>query len=78
MHPIIQERGLPGSIIHSDEWRAYTSIAEHINFAHEIVNHRRNIVNPDNNAHTQAVESLWNKFKRRCKEIMGTSQDALS
>lgn len=52
LHPIIQDRVRPGSIIHSDEWRAYTSIAERLNFAHETLNHKRNFINPHNNAHT--------------------------
>ena len=44
--PIIQSVARPGSIIHSDQWRAYRGI-QGMGFAHKTVIHSVNFVEPD-------------------------------
>jgi IS1 family transposase len=51
--PIIQIAVLPGSMIVSDEWRAYRGIANLPgNYQHQTVNHNQNFVDPLKGAHT--------------------------
>lgn len=47
-----------GSVIHSDEWRAYSSLTTE-GFSHETVNHQQHFVNQTTGTHTQAVERSW-------------------
>lgn len=75
--PIIRNICRTGTIIWSDEWRSYNNIGDN-NYDHLTVNHRYNFVNPVNGVHTQAIESLWNKLKRRLKAVMGASPDILA
>ncbi|KAG0423418.1 hypothetical protein DMUE_6148, partial [Dictyocoela muelleri] len=74
--PIIADVCRQGTIIWSDEWRSYRNI-ENIGFNHLTVNHSLNFVNPINGCHTQHIESLWNKLKRRIKNLMGVKHDML-
>jgi len=38
---------------------------------HETVNHKINFVNPKTGAHTQNIESYWNKVKLKIKKRKG-------
>ena len=69
--PIISTVCLPGTIIHSDQWAAYRNIASSLNFIHQTVNHTTNFVDPVSGAHTQSIESYWNKIKLRIKKSKG-------
>ena len=60
---IILEHVEVGSIIHTDEWRAYNSLSDH-GFIHQTVNHSQNFVNPDTGVHTNLIESSWWSLKR--------------
>ena len=72
----------PGSTIASDMWAAYNRIDQlHIDYnlpvayRHIQVNHSTNFVNSLNpDAHTQSIESLWQKFKSRHKRHYGTAE----
>ena len=63
----------PGTIIHSDQWRAYNSIQSELNLQHGSVNHSVNFIDPDTGVHTQTIESYWAKAKYRFKEMKGVS-----
>ena len=60
--PIIQSHVAPGSVVHSDQWRAYSQVSTlpAVN-AHHTVNHSLNFVDPTTGVHTQHVESYWNR-----------------
>ena len=51
---IIQQYVLPGTLIITDEWRAYSSLSN-LGYGHQTVNHSQQFVNPINGAHTQNV-----------------------
>jgi transposase-like protein len=70
----------PGSMIISDCWKGYNQfdrapLDQH--FPHLTVNHSENFVDPDTEAHTQTVESMWSSAKRRFKARNGTHRSLL-
>ena len=74
--PIISTVVQPGSIIHSDEWRAYRNIQGQ-GYVHRTVNHSLNFVDPQSGVHTQTIESYWNKHKSHLKTMRGCRRDFL-
>lgn len=48
----------PGSVITSDEWKAYNFLSSN-GFIHYTVNHSQEFVNHLTGAHTQRIESMW-------------------
>ena len=77
MLPIIERIARPGSIIHSDQWRAYPSIYQRLQLDHGTVDHSLNFVDPETVVHTQAVEQYEVKAKQKFKTMKGVSADAL-
>ena len=62
--PIMEKRVKPGTEIHSDKWKAYGKLKEHLHCsAHFTVNHKYNYANPWTGAHTQTIESSWKHCK---------------
>ena len=51
-----------GSIIHTDEWRAYSRLCE-LGYTHATVNHSERFVSPEG-VHTQRIESQWRQIRR--------------
>ena len=70
LKPLITRYVRPGSIIHSDEWRAYSNL-QSLGYKHDTVNHSLNFVSPQTGVHTQNVESYWSKNKLRVKKMKG-------
>ena len=60
--PLIKKWIAPGSIIHSDCWKAYSGLTK-IGYTHVTVNHSKEFVNRDNAACTNAIESDWRHAK---------------
>ena len=54
--PLIAEWCLPGTIIVSDGWPAYSGIEEVLGFKHEVVVHENYFVDPETGIHTNNVE----------------------
>ena len=52
----------PGTIIHSDCWKAYSGLKEE-GYEHFTVNHSETFVDPDTGAHSNSVEGMWQKLK---------------
>ena len=70
--PIIRNHVAPGTIVHSDQWRAYNRVANLQPVAtHQTVNHSVNFVDPMTGVHTQHVESYWNRVKVKLKRMRG-------
>ena len=60
--PIIQRWVKPGTKIHSDCWKAYSSL-ESLGYEHVMVNHSKEFYNKENNACTNTIESCWRAVK---------------
>jgi hypothetical protein len=56
--PIITWECGQGSVIHSDEWPAYSTLKV-LGFIHSTVNHQENYVNPASGTNTQGIERSW-------------------
>ena len=67
--PIIQANVAPESVVHSNQWRAYTRLPT-IN-THHTVNQSLNFVDPVTGVHTQHAESYWNRVKLKLKAMKG-------
>ena len=66
--PIIQAHTAPNTIIHSDDWRAYSQVSTLPTVAsHSVVNHSLHFVDPTTGTHTQNVESYWSRAKVKLK-----------
>ena len=80
LHEIIKQVILPGSIVMTDKWKAYTGIDKipGMRLTHLIVNHSRNFVDPTTGANTQSIESQWNQLKRANKRRCGTDRRMIS
>ena len=62
-------------------WRAYENISSLRNgqYLHDIVVHEYNFVHPDHmDIHTQNIENLWGRMKRKFKRMCGTSETLFS
>jgi len=73
--PIIARTVRSGSIIHSDEWKAYNAISKCGEYEHKKVVHKYNFVDPQTGVHTQNVESFNNKIKYQIKMAKGVTTD---
>ena len=77
LEPLIRQWCLPGTHIISDGWRAYNNIGQlnggvHL---HDVVVHQQNCVDqvhPD--IHTQNVENLWMRAKRKLRRQFGKTR----
>lgn len=77
LFPIIQKVVRQGSIIHSNEWRAYRNI-QFLEYADGKANHSVNFVDPGSGLHTQTIESYWNKQKSYIKTMRGCKRSFLN
>jgi transposase-like protein len=64
----------PGTLIISDGWRAYNRLDEIDGgiYEHQVIVHQQNFVDP---VHTQNVENMWMRAKRKLRRQFGTSED---
>lgn len=73
----IEAHVLLGSHIISDGWAAYANIGNIRNgiYLHSVVVHQDNFVDPhDRKVHTQNVENMWMRAKRKLRRQFGTSR----
>ena len=59
---IIRDCIEPGNTVISDGWAAYRDLDSQ-GYTHHTINHSIQFVNPDNEAHTNKIESTWQKVK---------------
>ena len=77
--PIIQQHVRPGTIIWSDEWRAYRQVQSIPAVAqYQTVNHSVTFVDPTTGVHTQHIESYRNRVKAKFKRMKGVHEEMLS
>ena len=77
--PIIQQHVALGTIIHSDQWRAYNQVSSLPNVAsHDTVNHSIEFVDSVTGVHTENIESYWNRTKIKLKRMRGCHELELS
>ena len=70
--PIIRRWILPGTRILSDGWRAYANLGAIGGgiYVHDVIIHEQNFVHPnDPTIHTQRIEGLWSRAKKKLKRI---------
>ena len=60
--PIIKKWIKPGTIIHSDCWKAYSKLSA-LGYTHVTVNHSKEFVNKESAACTNSIESDWRHAK---------------
>ena len=65
-----------GSIIITDSFSSYSGL-NLLGYHHYTVNHSKNFVDPDSQAHTQRIEGLWRQLRRSLPST-GTRFDQLS
>ena len=76
---ILQQHLRPGTIMHSDQWRAYSRVQQLQSVSqHQTVNHSLNFVDPTTGVHTQNIESYWSRVKRKFKAIKGVHESMLN
>ena len=76
--PIIQRHVRTGSIVHSDQWRAYDRVQQLPSVStHDTVNHSVEFVSPTG-VHTQNIESYWSRVKRKFKRMKGVHESMLN
>ncbi|KAL0973529.1 hypothetical protein UPYG_G00205430 [Umbra pygmaea] len=61
--PLLVKHVQPGTLILSDEWRAYRGALTNLGYRHFTVNHSRWFVDPVSGAHTQHLERAWLTYK---------------
>ena len=77
--PIIQQHIYPGATIISDCWAAHNLIDELPKlYTHYTVNHSEAFVDEETGAHTNTIESTWQKFKSGHKKRFGTHRSLFS
>ncbi|KRH94301.1 hypothetical protein M153_3040003, partial [Pseudoloma neurophilia] len=63
----------PGSIIHTDEWAAYSTLRRSNQFEHRTVCHEYHFIDPSTGVHIQNVKIYNNKIKKnieKCKWML--------
>ena len=77
--PIIQAHASNGTIIHTDQWSAYSQVSSLPNVGgHQTVNHSITFVDPATGTHTQNIESYWSREKRKLKTMKGCHASELA
>jgi transposase-like protein len=60
---VVGRRVAPGSIVHSDLWKAYKAIPSAAHLEHRTVNHSRHFVDSHTGVHTDKIKETWHDLK---------------
>jgi transposase-like protein len=77
---LIEQHIALGTHIMSDGFASYNDVPLLFNgaFSHSVVIHADNFVNPnDDLVHTQNIESMWSRLKKKLKRMHGTRKSLL-
>ena len=75
--PLIQQWCLPGTHVMSDGWAAYQNLAQFNGgvYLHDVIVYQHNFVDPLHpDVHTQNIENLWMRAKRKLRRQFGTTR----
>lgn len=75
--PLIAHHAKRGSIIISDEWRAYRHALPQLGYRHYTVNHSVAFVDAQTGAHTQHIERAWRTYKENVWRLRGNRTEEL-
>ena len=76
--PLVQQYTKPNTEVWSDEWRAYNNVGSLANVSrHQTVNHSLHFKDPVTGAHTEHIESYWNRVKTKLKRMKGCHRSQL-
>lgn len=75
--PLVVKLVRPGTLIISDEWRAYRGALTNLGYTHITVNHSRWFVDPVTGAHTQQLERAWLTYKSIIWQLGGNRTEKL-
>ena len=64
IHRLTTTPDVLGSIIHSDEWRAYFQLSNNAAYTDLTVNHSIRFVDPTTGVDTQNIENTWMRVKQ--------------
>lgn len=64
---VLNDHLLPGTIVHTDMWKAYDGIERVLGLEHHTVNHSAHFKDPHTGVHTNTIEGLWNGIKFNIK-----------
>nr|AAW26484.1 SJCHGC02961 protein [Schistosoma japonicum] len=67
---------LPGSIIYTDDLRAYRPICR-LDYVLHVVVHEIRFVDPSTGVHTQNIEGYWSRLKEILRSYKGLRKDML-
>lgn len=65
-----------GSILHSDGYPSYPSVANNLSIEHHVVNHSRGFISPDG-THTNNIEGFWAHMKSTMRKESGVKRDII-
>ncbi len=74
IYPIIFQRVVSGTFLHTDEHRTYASL-HNLGYIHDTVVHKYNFINTTTGAHTQHVESFKNALELEIKSQNGVKTE---
>ena len=69
--PVIQAHVHPSTIIHSDGWAAYNTLAQ-VGYVHVVIIHDQHFVDPVTGVHTNGVKRYWSRAKQKTKDVYGS------
>lgn len=75
--PLLENQLLPGTILITDGYPTYPSVANDLDFTHITVNHSKGFKNDDGDT-TNIIEAFWSPLKRMLRIKSGTPRNRLN
>lgn len=72
---VIEEHVAPGSVIHTDCWKAYAFLGREDDYENLTVNHSKTFKDILTGVHTNTIEGTWNALKRKIPARNRTASD---